>query len=62
MADAECEVHPVMHAPDGGYHDGYERMVKGRPAGERQTRLVLPSGTDAIFYYLNGMPGRLFVG
>lgn len=33
MADAECEVHPVMHAPDGGYHDEYERMVKGATGG-----------------------------
>ncbi|EZA59041.1 hypothetical protein X777_17001 [Ooceraea biroi] len=40
MADAECEVHPAIHALDGGYR----------------------RGTDAIFYYLNGMPGRRFVG
>lgn len=59
---AECEVHPAMHAPDGGYHGGYERMAKGRPVGGRPTRPVSPRGTDAIFYYLNGMPGRLFVG
>lgn len=62
MADAECEVHLAMHAPDGGYHDGYERMVKGRPVGGQQTRFVLLQGMVAIFYYLNGMPGRLFVG
>lgn len=36
MAGAECEVHPAMHAPDGGYHGGYERMVKGRPVGGRR--------------------------
>lgn len=30
MADAECEVHPAMHAPDGGFRRGYTRGKNGK--------------------------------
>jgi len=61
-------MHSAMHAPDGRYHGGYERMIKERSCARASAAvgegdgLGLPWGTGAIFYYLNGMPGRLFVG